>query len=222
MSYFGSQDEFSYGGGSQLDKPDETWITSYGDLVTNLLVFFVLLISASRISAVKFEQIKNAFEGNQTAEFSISAVSEMIVQKIADQDIQDLVEIRDEGESIAVVLKDTLLFDLGKSEIKPESRLILDEIIKIFQGLPDYARIAIEGYTDDNPVMPARYRSNWHLSVMRSLTVIEEFEKFGLCKNNCEIRGFGELNPVMPNRSDDGNAIQENQLKNRRVIIRIY
>lgn len=39
------------------------WLTTYSDLVTLLLCFFVLLFSFSEIDASKFRNIMNSFQG---------------------------------------------------------------------------------------------------------------------------------------------------------------
>ena len=51
---------------------------------------------------------------------------------------------------------------------------------------------------------------------------MEAFDKEGICKENCEIRGFGEYRPLKPNRDEAGKAIEVNQSANRRVVIRVF
>lgn len=209
-------------GGSHAEGPAETWAVSYSDLMTLLMVFFVLMISSSKMSAVHYDKIKSAMEGKPVTENAIEKVNAQIQQKIQEKKIQDSVGVQDHGDSIEVIFKDRMLFDSGKTDIKPESLPMVQEIIKIFEGLPPYARIAIEGYTDDNPVNPVNYRSNWHLSAMRALSVLEELERNKICNGNCELRGFGEYHEYKPNRDKDGKPIEENQSQNRRVVIRIF
>ncbi len=207
---------------SHAEGPAETWAVSYSDLMTLLMVFFVLIISSSKISSVQYDKIKTAMEGKPEADTSIAKVNEQIQQKITENKISDSVVVEDRGDSLEVIFKDRMLFDSGKTDIKADSLPIVQEIIKIFAGLPPYARIAIEGYTDDNPVNSTHYRSNWHLSAMRALSVLEELEKNKICKGNCELRGFGEFHAYKPNRNESGQPIGENQAQNRRVVIRIF
>ena len=45
-------------------KPDENleeWMTTYSDMVTLLLCFFVMLLAASKVDTVMFEQIRQDF-----------------------------------------------------------------------------------------------------------------------------------------------------------------
>jgi len=199
----------------------ESWTTSYGDLMTNLLVFFVLLISASHVSAIKFDRIKRAFQGS-TAKDKIAFVLESLEKQIDENNLGAAVSIEVDGNSIQISFHDRLLFDLGKAEVKEEGRVLLEKFSQSLTDLPDNARIAIEGYTDDNPVNTRVYKSNWHLSALRSLSVLQILENREICRENCEIRGFGEYRPAVPNRDDVGRAIAGNQSENRRVVLRIF
>jgi chemotaxis protein MotB len=207
---------------AQLNQsPTDSWTTSYGDLMTNLLVFFVLMISASHVSALKFDRIKRAFQG-ATDKDKIAFVLESLEKQIDEADLGEAITIEADGNSIQISFHDRLLFDLGKSDVKDEGRVLLDKFSQSLTDLPDYARIAIEGYTDDNPVNTRVYKSNWHLSALRSLSVLQILETREICRENCEIRGFGEYRPAVPNRDDAGRAIAVNQSENRRVVLRIY
>jgi chemotaxis protein MotB len=201
--------------------PVDSWMTSYGDLMTILLVFFVLLISATHVSALKFERIKRAFQG-ATEEESIAMVLESLEKKIEENQMGEMINIEADGNSIQISFHDRLLFDMGKAKVKPEGQEMLKKFGESLSGLPNYARLAIEGYTDDNPVNPRAYDSNWHLSALRSLSVLEILENLKICRENCEIRGFGEFRPSVPNRDKKGKAIAKNQSENRRVVLRIF
>ena len=201
--------------------PVESWLTSYGDLMTILLVFFVMLISASHVSALKFERIKQSFQGPSDEE-SIAKVMISLEQEIAQSDLGAVIDIETDGNSIQISFHDQLLFDLGKAHVKEDGLRLLEKFSQTLAALPDYAQIAIEGYTDDNPVNRNVYQSNWHLSALRSLSVLEILEQRGICRENCEVRGFGEFRPTAPNRDDAGVPIAENQSENRRVVLRIF
>ncbi len=206
-------------------KAEEIWLISYADLITLLLVFFALIIASSNpaTSGLKMEQVRNAIRQVPQPENTIKKIKEQIEEKIREHQMQDLVEVYMDEQGLAVILKETFLFELGKSDLKPENMALMIDFVKLFHGLPDYAHIAFEGYTDDNPIQPnSVYRNNWHLSIMRAFTVMDAFDKEGICKGNCEIRGYGEYRPTKPNRDETGHALESNQSANRRVIIRVF
>lgn len=50
------------------------WMVTYADMVTLILVFFILLFSMSQLDQVKFEAVSNSFKDRTVFDFSPSAV----------------------------------------------------------------------------------------------------------------------------------------------------
>ena len=118
--------------------PVESWTTSYGDLMTILLVFFVLLISATHVSAVKFERIKRAFQGATEVE-SIAMVLESLEKQIDENQMGELINIEADGNTIQISFHDRLLFDMGKTKVKTDGEAMLKKFAQSLAGLPKYA-----------------------------------------------------------------------------------
>lgn len=107
---------------------------------------------------------------------------------------------------------DTTLFDLGKADLKPAARVILDNVAEILITLPN--RIRVEGHTDNIPINTYLFPSNWELSTARATTVVRYFlEQYGFPPTQFSAAGYGEWHPVVPNDS------MENRAQNRRVDI---
>ncbi len=99
-------------------------------------------------------------------------------------------------------------FDTGKSDIKPESVPIIDQIVALMKAHPDL-KISIEGHTD-NVGTPA---SNKTLSEQRAKSVLNAVVEKGIAADRLSSVGWGQDRPIADNRSEDGRA------KNRRVEI---
>ncbi|MUV39294.1 putative 24.6 kDa protein in ccpA 3'region [Lentibacillus sp. JNUCC-1] len=56
------------------DKGAPKWMVTYSDMVTLILVFFILLFSMSQIDLVKFEAISESFKNRMVLDFFPSAV----------------------------------------------------------------------------------------------------------------------------------------------------
>lgn len=135
--------------------------------------------------------------------------------------IKEYVDTNDLGNKISVWLDerglmirflDTTLFDLGQADLKPEARLILDNVAQILVSMPN--RIRVEGHTDDLPINTYRFPSNWELSTNRATTVVRYFiEHHGLSPEQFSAAGYGEWHPVAPNDTVEQRA------QNRRVDI---
>jgi OOP family OmpA-OmpF porin len=99
-------------------------------------------------------------------------------------------------------------FDTGKSDIKPESMPIIDQIAALLKGHADL-KLSIEGHTD-NVGTPA---SNKTLSEQRAKSVMNAVVQKGIAAGRLTAVGWGQDKPIADNRGEDGRA------KNRRVEI---
>jgi outer membrane protein OmpA-like peptidoglycan-associated protein len=99
-------------------------------------------------------------------------------------------------------------FDTGKSNIKPESMAIIEQIAALLKAHPDL-KLSIEGHTD-NIGTP---QSNKTLSTQRARSVMNAVVQKGIANGRLTALGWGQENPIADNRSEDGRA------KNRRVEI---
>nr|WP_246048754.1 OmpA family protein [Leptospira sarikeiensis] len=120
------------------------------------------------------------------------------------------VEIRKSNEGVVLSL-DNLLFDYNKSDLKPESKKVLDRIADVLKKYPD-REIRISGHTDDR----GSQEYNLKLSQDRALSVLQELrDSHGIEETRMSYRGYGKTQPVVENSSEAGRA------KNRRVDITI-
>jgi outer membrane protein OmpA-like peptidoglycan-associated protein len=99
-------------------------------------------------------------------------------------------------------------FDTGKSEIKPESLAVVEQIAKLLKDNPAL-KISVEGHTDNVGAAQA----NKLLSEQRAKSVMNAIVKAGIIPTRLSAVGWGQEKPVSDNRSEDGRA------KNRRVEI---
>lgn len=102
-----------------------------------------------------------------------------------------------------------ILFDTGKSNIKPESDAALKNIAEYLNAHPAM-KFLIVGHTDN----VGDFDANIKLSLDRATTVITELTtKFGVKAEQLKAYGDGSTAPIATNSSDEGKA------KNRRVEI---
>jgi outer membrane protein OmpA-like peptidoglycan-associated protein len=110
------------------------------------------------------------------------------------------------AETGKVALYD-ILFDTGKSDIKPESTAALEQIAKLLGDQPKL-NLLVVGHTDNE----GGYDFNLKLSVDRAQAVVTWLEQNkGIAASRLRPAGAGYLCPVASNHTDEGRA------KNRRV-----
>jgi chemotaxis protein MotB len=117
---------------------------------------------------------------------------------------------------LKVNMLDEILFDSGKTTVKPQGLEVLERVGSILVNVKDRA-ISIEGHTDNVPIgaeLSKRYPTNWELSAVRATTVARYLqEKTGIDPGLLSAIGYGEYQPVALNESEEGRA------KNRRIEI---
>lgn len=119
--------------------------------------------------------------------------------------------------SMAIVLRERILFDLGSAELKPNSEPILAAIADSLKNTNN--RLTIEGHTDDLPISSFLYPSNWELSTARASRVARFMIEMGIDPKRIQVTGLADTTPVLPNKDDSGRDIPANQAQNRRVVI---
>ncbi len=109
-----------------------------------------------------------------------------------------------------VIKLDNLIFDLGKSEIKPGS---FEELDRLVQQMTDYPEMVIqlEGHTD----FRGGQSQNFRLSEDRVKKVKEYLVRKGIKENRILTKAFGGSNPVSREASEEAARL------NRRVEVRI-
>jgi chemotaxis protein MotB len=120
------------------------------------------------------------------------------------------VEIRENRMIIA--LGDKILFDAGKTDLKPEGKDALKQVTAVLKDLPN-RNYQVAGHTDNIPIKSAKFRSNWDLSTARAVEVVNFMISAGLDPKRLSAAGYAAESPVAPNDTPDNKA------KNRRIEI---
>ncbi|MGB5274100.1 MAG: OmpA family protein, partial [Flavobacteriaceae bacterium] len=111
------------------------------------------------------------------------------------------------GSAVRLNLDSQVLFDTGKSELKPAGKEALKELVKSLKIL-ERGNVTVEGHTDD----VGSAESNKKLSLARAKSVSAELKKLLPSQQfKWKEQGYGEEKPMVDNDSD------ANRAKNRRV-----
>jgi chemotaxis protein MotB len=154
------------------------------------------------------EEAAEEDEGNDE---ELDVLKNQLESFIAENYLEDMVSLKVTEKGIEVSLKDLILFDSGKAELKGVSFQTLNGIVGLINTVPNM--ISIEGHTDDVPTDKTTYASNWDLSSARALSVLNYFETQKVEAKRMQFSGFGEFQPLFPNDSAD------HRQANRRVTI---
>jgi len=200
---------------------DEVWLLSYADLITNLLIFFVMLLSAAEISRTRMQKIQHALSG-QTSPASLASIQEDIEQRIVEQGLEDLVTTDLTADGLKLSLNSGVVFDSGAAAIRGEVEDVLASMLGVLVEFQERYRFAIEGHTDARPIGPGgRYRSNWELSTSRANAVRQRLETVGVGPKRIRVEGYADTKPL-PEETLEGLTKGQRLALHRRVVVRVY
>ena len=217
------------------EEPEEqeagapAWVVTYGDMMSLLLVFFVMLLSFSEIDKVKFkafmgsmqdafgvqklEQLVEIPKGNSIALPAISSFGGSMLDDLNSLIIRAFPggEAEQKGRGVLLTVPGHLLFNSGKADLKPKMHPYLTAIAELLQK-KEGTELQIEGHTDNVPIDTLRFPSNWELSTSRASAVVRYLiEESGVPPNTLSAAGHADSLPLVANDS------LENREKNRRV-----
>lgn len=200
---------------------DEGWLLSYADLITNLLIFFAMLLAAADLSRSRMQQIAEQLSGVEQPE-SLSSIQEQIERRIDAEGLREMVRTDLTDEGLKLSLNSGLVFDSGSAEIRSEQSQVLDRMLQTLVPYADKYGFAVEGHTDANPLNAGSlYRTNWELSTGRANAVRARLETVGIAKERIRVEGYADTVPL-PEDSLQGLSPEERLARHRRVIVRIY
>jgi len=140
----------------QIGKSTPAWMMTYSDLITQLLIFFVMLFAlASAMDEGQLIRLKRKLQ--RYMEF---------------QHLENVVGLDITEKGLIISFREKIMFDSGKADIYPEAKQILADISYYLVPAPN--DIAIEGHTDNVPIssgLQSRFATNWELSTARATNV---------------------------------------------------
>ena len=221
------------------------YMLTYGDMMTLLLCFFVLLFSFSTIDAQKFQAIVQSFSGAfgilesgtsiqpgnllnagsfenkaDSAKLEMESLENLksnLDDYMKENGLENSVTVTNEPSGLLIRVKDNILFDPGSADLKQQSIVVMKYVAEVLQKEEFKDKfVSVEGHTDNVPMRSSRYPSNWELSVSRASNVVRYFVEIGsIDPKRLSASGYSEYHPVAANDSP------ENKAKNRRVDILI-
>lgn len=128
---------------------------------------------------------------------------------------QQQLQAQQSGRSLSMNLSGDVLFDYDKATLKPAAEEALKKVAVVLSQFPE-SKVTIEGYTDSKGTTAV----NLQLSRERASAVRDWLIKNGnITAANITAKGFGEENPVAPNKMPDGSDNPAGRAFNRRVSI---
>ncbi len=191
--------------GEHQDTNTSGWLTTFNDLVTLLMVFFVLVFSTSSIDNTVLKEFSGALQSGfgvlrQGRQAPVQVVD--LEQPIEQQDSSPRPATTDNlhpssGHTEEVAHRIQALNDMEGIQVTSsdqgihitlEGNILFDfgkadlypQSAALLTRIADAIRdmnlsVRIEGHTDNVPIQTRRYPSNWELSTARAVQVLRHF-----------------------------------------------
>ncbi len=222
------------------------WLAAFGDLMSLLLCFFVLLLSMASMDAKKISEAigslsgaMSVLEGGSQTEISKKRIQKATpietteettqtvnLVKQAASDANEMMEkgkdtvisVEEAQDGFVIELPAALLFKSGSALITSDDTLLfLKRIALIIDEMPNDIMVSVQGHTDNKgPGAKSLYKDNWELSSARAISVLQELILDGVKPNRISASGFAQYAPVSTNATKSGRE------QNRRVELHFY
>ncbi len=215
-------------------------MSTWGDMCTLLLCFFVMLLAMSTIDPTKFRVAASSFQNAlsgvlesfpsvlitkdvfiprmggdaQNKRMAVDAATKMR-EKIKQENLEDAVKVQVTETGIAIQIEDKggVGFESGRADVNPKLYGVLKDLANVVNAAPS-TQVRVEGHTDNVPIHNAQFPSNWELSSARALNVVRYMAADGdVDPSRLSAIGYGEYRPRAP------NTTAENRKANRRIEI---
>jgi len=221
----------------------ERYLVTYADMITLLLVFFIVLYSMANIDLQKYatiaQSMARAFGGGGIIRGigggSVGGAPAPLFFETLPQQQQDflsvsasLSEFADAAgltgemavnmtyEGLIVSLAEALIFEPGSAELTPESRATLSAVAEVLKEIPNPVRV--QAHTDNVPTNSPLYPTNWELSVARAVAIVRFLsEEADIDPERLMAAGCGEYRPLVPN-----DTREHREINRRAEIIILY
>jgi len=215
----------------------EAWMTTFADLISLMLTFFILLVSMSTLDKTGLQDISTYFD---QAVSVLNAGDGTEINIIRPLELQRIVTPRElmlaMRQNSNVVLKnstlkhhvralivknrlylrmeDAALFSEGSATLNPEHIKGLRRLARMLATSP--GMISVNGHTDDRPTLSRQFPDPWSLSLARAASVLHILAIEGVDPSRLSLAGYGPSRPVSTDATVYGRAT------NRRVDIVVY
>jgi len=196
------------------------WPLSMADMMTNLLCFFVLLVSIANFDESKFEEAAKAMGETFGGQVSQATVTERhVMQFDKEQSIQALKEalralfrknekvynIKEDSKGLMITIPANKIFKYKTANFNSRANYILERIAIVMEKIKFPVRI--EGHTDDSPPKTKEFSSNWELTVAQASAISRFFIEHGMPYKDLTVMAYADNKPLVnPNEKKDKDS----------------
>lgn len=205
--------------------PDDDWMTTFSDMVTLLLGFFILLASISKVDMAMFEQVQAGMAkgvGKRDIETPLENLKREVKEILVEMNVDETSSIGSDSSGVIIEFASSSFFDPGSATLRESAQPILSRVAETLNAdIYKTFQVEVQGHTDDTPIRTPQFPSNWELSAARATGVVRYFLEQKMAPARLRAVGLADVAPKVPNLDPFGNPLPQNREINRRIVIRV-
>ncbi len=189
-------------------KKAPAWLTSFSDLMSLLLTFFILIYAMSSLDVAQLEKFISYFQPERKFYIRKTSIVPPInpppkevalkikrrIQKVLPPWAFQIVVTSD---FVKLRLFDKVFFENGSYRLTPKAQETLREVADILKKLPENTQIRVEGHVSKVVEIRDPYiRDRWELSLRRATEVVRFLQSLGVDPSRMAAAGFGDTRPL--------------------------
>lgn len=213
------------------------WMDTYGDMVTLLLCFFVLLYSMSSIDEEKWQMVVQSFQRDpssltvgpggkddvhQATEEDVQAALDKIAEALnkysAENNLQQMMTVSQGADYVFVTFQNAVFFAGDNFELLDSGKRMLDEVANAIAPQKDMIdELRVMGHTSQgSPTQANNPEVDRFLATNRAATVTVYLQNKNIVDADKLVSvGYGQWRPIA------GFDTEEDRARNRRVELMI-
>ena len=210
----------------------DRWLLTYSDMITLLLVLFIVLFALSTINKAKYHEFKQSVpravlsevphgktaahhptSTTRTATDRLQALRRELTAALRARGLlRDVTFSLSSTGLVEGLVADSTFFATASAALSTVGQEIVDTSARVLARVSNDVEVA--GYTDNRAIIGGPYPNNWALSAARAATVVVRMTQVdGVSPTRVVLLGYGQYHPLATNATVAGRA------ENRRVNI---
>lgn len=176
------------------DRDDSSWVLSLSDLMSLLLIFFLVW------TTLKIADLKRSEAGPSSRSQMVFSDRQNPLEGLKDT-LMEFSPVKTRNGNVIIVLEEDISFDSASAVLSQRGINIIKRIAnKLRKG--SHFRIRVLGHTDAMPVSDGGpWASNFELSLHRAAAVASQLISAGIPAGRITCQGLGGLYPARDNET---------------------
>ena len=191
----------------ECPKPP-AWLTSFSDLMSLLLTFFILIYAMSSLDVAQLERFISYFQPERKMFVRKTSILPPInpppkevalkikrrIQKVLPPWAFQIVITAD---FVKLRLFDKIFFKDATYTLTPKAKQALIEVANVLKKLPENSTVRVEGHVSKlTDVKGGVVKDRWELSVRRATEVVRFLQAQGVDPKKLSAAGYGDMKPL--------------------------